>query len=72
MAALGNLGRLFGATPATSAKSEVQESLYDTTAIPPEVLVKVKGLSDAHKDVADKRELLIAHFRTVLGAGLFK
>ena len=72
MVALGNLGRLLGSNEATSAKSKALESLHDTAEIPPEVLLEVKGLRDAYKAVEEKRELLIAHFRTVLGAELFR
>jgi hypothetical protein len=72
LTALGNLGRLLANAAATSAKNEAQRSLYNTDTIPKEILAQVAGLRDAYSAVEEKRELLITHFRKVLGAGLFK
>jgi hypothetical protein len=72
LTALGNLGRLLANAAATSAKDEAQRSLYNTDTIPKEILAQVAGLRDAYSAVEEKRELLITHFRKVLGAGFFK
>lgn len=72
MAGLGTLGKLLADSAESEAKSQAQQSLHDTTEIPESVLIQVKGLRDAYSCVEKQRELLIAHFRSVLGAHLFK
>jgi len=72
MAALGNLGKVLAESAASDTKAQAQQSLYDTTEIPEAVLAQVKGLRDAYSSVEQQRELLITHFRSILGAHLFK
>ena len=73
MAALGNLGKVLAESAASDTKAQAQQSFYDTTEIPEAVLTQVKGLlRDAYSSVEQQRELLITHFRSILGAHLFK
>jgi hypothetical protein len=71
LAALGSLGKVLATSPSTNAKDAAQHALCDTTEIPREVLLQVKGLADAYAGVDQQRELLIRHFRQVLGARFF-
>lgn len=68
--ALGELGRLLTDSEASEAKESVKRSMYDTAVIPINVLDEVKGLQAAYNTVEERREILIHHFREVLGAHL--
>lgn len=68
--ALGALGQLLTDSEASEAKDSVKRSMYDTAVIPVNVLDGVKGLQAAYNTVEERREILIHHFREVLGAHL--
>lgn len=66
MTSLGKLGMLL-----VRAKSEdATREACSTTTFSPDVLEKIEGLQAAYNTVEEQRNLLIAHFREILGADI--
>jgi hypothetical protein len=71
LTALERMGRLLAESADKSAQQQVRMTMYDTAPIPNEIVDKMQGLREAYTSVEQHREILIDHFRSVLGAHLF-